>query len=92
VTIGWHRSTGAKVTQQRVVPLAVRARHQQNDEEPIFDFSGPAMFTAIAEAAVRDDLLDRAIAINLPNVPTEHRRSEAEIEIEIEISGAWPAS
>jgi hypothetical protein len=71
-----------------VVPLAVRARHQQNDEETLFDFSRPAVFTAIVEAAVRGDLLDRAITINLPNIPTEHRRSEAEIETES--TAAWP--
>jgi hypothetical protein len=60
----------------------------ENDEETLFDFSRPAVFTAIVEAAVRGDLLDRAITINLPNIPTEHRRSETEIEAEF--AAAWP--
>lgn len=62
--------------------------HYENDEETLFDFTRPIVFTAITEAAVRGDLLDRALAIGLP--PVTKRRTEADIESAF--LKIWPAT
>lgn len=60
----------------------------ENDEETLFDFTRPIIFTAIVEAAVRGDLLDRALTVNLP--PVEKRRTEADIESAF--LSTWPGT
>ena len=50
-----------------------------NDEEVLFDAMRPVLLNGIEELATRGDLLDRAIVLNLPTIPEDRRRSEAEI-------------
>ena len=53
-----------------------------NDEEQIYFLKRPQVFTAIPEAARRDDLVSRLIAITPPPLPTFGRRTEAEFAAE----------
>jgi putative DNA primase/helicase len=53
-----------------------------NDEEVIYFLKRAQVFTAIPEAAVRADLVDRSISITLPQLPKFNRRTEAEFEAE----------
>lgn len=46
-------------------------------EETIFDAQRPALMTGIEELVVRGDLLDRAIIISLPRIPTSARQTES---------------
>jgi hypothetical protein len=59
-----------------------------DDDETVFDVRRPVILNGIEDVAVRSDLLDRAIVIELPRVPDERRRTEAEIDAEF--VGAWP--
>lgn len=60
----------------------------ENDEETLFDYMRPSVFTAIVEAAVRGDLLDRTLTVNLPPVAT--RRTETDLEAAF--LNIWPAT
>ena len=57
-----------------------------NDEEVLFDAMRPVLLNGIEELATRGDLLDRAIVLNLPTIPEDGRRSEAEIWRDFEAS------
>lgn len=50
----------------------------ENDEETIFDSMRPAILTGIEELANRSDLLDRSLILQLPRIPDDRRRTEAE--------------
>jgi hypothetical protein len=47
-----------------------------DDEEIIFEAKRPVILTGIEELAVRGDLLDRALIIDLPHIPEKHYQSE----------------
>jgi hypothetical protein len=55
-----------------------------NDEEVLFDAKRPILLNGIEELATRSDLLERAIVLNLPSIPEEKRRTEAEFWREFE--------
>jgi hypothetical protein len=55
-----------------------------DDEEILFDAMRPIILNGITELATRADLLDRALVINLPTIPDEKRRTEAELWGEFE--------
>lgn len=55
-----------------------------NDEEVLFDAKRPILLNGIEELATRSDLLERAIILNLPSIPEESRRTEAEFWQEFE--------
>lgn len=50
----------------------------EDAEEMIFDAMRPVILTGIEELATRGDLLDRSLLVNLPNIPDERRRQEAD--------------
>lgn len=61
------------------------ARQLYSDAEPVvFEFTRPTIVTSIEELAVRGDLSDRTVAVNLSRIPDSARRSEAELSEEIE--------
>jgi hypothetical protein len=55
-------------------------RLYSNNEERILEAKRPAIWTGINEVATRGDLVDRTISIELPTVPEEARKQEAEVE------------
>lgn len=55
-----------------------------NNDEVIFDAMRPVMLNGIEELATRSDLLDRALVLNLPTIPEDRRRSEADVWGEFE--------
>ncbi|VVM07591.1 DUF3854 domain-containing protein [Methylacidimicrobium tartarophylax] len=55
-------------------------RLYSNNEERVLDAKRPAMWTGINEVAMRGDLVDRTISIELPSVPEESRKQESEVE------------
>ncbi len=55
-----------------------------NDEEVLFDAKRPILLNGIEELATRSDLLERAIVLNLPSIPEERRRTEAEFRRDFE--------
>jgi hypothetical protein len=55
-----------------------------NDEEVIFELQRPAILNGIGELVTRSDLLDRSVLLQLPAVPDERRRTEAEFWAEFE--------
>ena len=56
------------------------ARELYSDsEEVLFEATRPVILNGITDVATRPDLLDRAILVNLPRIPAEERRSEAEL-------------
>ncbi len=55
-----------------------------NDEETLFDAMRPVLLNGIEELATRSDLLDRALVLNLPTIPTHKRRTEADVWCEFE--------
>lgn len=57
-----------------------------NNEEVLFDAMRPVLLNGIEELATRSDLLDRALVLNLPAIPEERRRSEADVWREFEAS------
>jgi hypothetical protein len=52
-----------------------------DDEETIFDAKRPAILTGIEDLATRGDLLDRALIIDLPRIPEDARKPEAQFLI-----------
>jgi hypothetical protein len=55
-----------------------------NDEEVLFDAMRPVVLNGIEELATRSDLLDRSMVLNLPTIPEDKRRPEAEVWREFE--------
>jgi hypothetical protein len=56
------------------------ARELYSDsEEVLFEATRPVILNGITDVATRPDLLDRALLVNLPRIPAEERRSEAEL-------------
>jgi hypothetical protein len=55
-----------------------------DDEEKIFSALRPIILNGIEEIATRSDLLDRCILIELPMIPNEKRRAEADFWREFE--------
>jgi hypothetical protein len=56
-----------------------RRTHYQNREETIFDAARPILMNGIGQAAVRADLLDRAVLVELPPVPVSRRRLSRDV-------------
>jgi hypothetical protein len=50
-----------------------------DQDEVIFTSQRPVLLTSIEEVTTRSDLLDRSMIIQLPAIPEEQRRSEAEL-------------
>ncbi|MGA7743965.1 MAG: ATP-binding protein [Polyangia bacterium] len=50
-----------------------------NSEEAIFNAQRPVILTAIEEVAIRGDLIDRCISVELQPIPEAGRRTESEI-------------
>ncbi|MDA8204261.1 MAG: hypothetical protein M0Z49_16195 [Chloroflexi bacterium] len=50
-----------------------------DDEEEVFDLRRPVILNGIDDLATRSDLLDRAIVVELPRIPEEARREEAQL-------------
>ena len=63
--------------------LATR-RLYTDDEEEIFDATRPSVLNAIEAVVNRPDLVDRALIVELPQIPDERRRPEKEILAEFE--------
>lgn len=64
---------------------AFGARQLYTDsEETLIEASRPVILTSIAEIATRPDLLDRCIVIQLPPIPANKRRTEADLFGEFE--------
>jgi hypothetical protein len=59
-----------------------------DDEEKIFSALRPVILNGIEEIATRSDLLDRCILLELPMIPKEKRRNEADFWREFE--EMWP--
>jgi hypothetical protein len=59
-----------------------------DDEEKIFSALRPVILNGIEEIATRSDLLDRSILLELPMIPKEKRRNEADFWREFE--KVWP--
>jgi hypothetical protein len=59
-----------------------------DDEEKIFSALRPVILNGIEEIATRSDLLDRCILLELPTIPKEKRRNEADFWQEFE--QVWP--
>ena len=55
-----------------------------DDEEKIFSALRPVILNGIEEIATRSDLLDRCILLELPMIPKEKRRNEADFWREFE--------
>lgn len=49
-----------------------------NDQEILFDAKRPVLLNGIDDLGTRGDILDRAISLNLPEIPKANRRSERE--------------
>jgi hypothetical protein len=56
----------------------------ENDEETLFMAMRPIIINGIEELTTRSDLLDRSVIVNLPTIPPEKRRTEAEVWREFE--------
>ncbi len=50
----------------------------ENDEETIFDATRPTILNGIEDVITRNDLIDRALLVNLPSIPAHQRRPESE--------------
>jgi hypothetical protein len=55
-------------------------------EEVLLDAQRPVLLTAICEVATASDLLDRCITVTLPPIPSERRKTEAEIALLVRIA------
>jgi hypothetical protein len=55
-----------------------------DDGEVLFDAMRPVVLTGIEEFVTRGDLLDRAVIVNLPEIPEGHRRPEAALWAQFE--------
>ena len=53
-------------------------------EEVLIDAQRPVMLTGIEDLAIRDDLRDRTVTLELPPIPDERRRTEKELWQEFE--------
>ena len=51
----------------------------ENDEETLFMAMRPIILNGIEELTTRSDLLDRAVIVHLPPIPSDRRKSEAEV-------------
>lgn len=56
----------------------------ENDEETIFDATRPILLTGIDDLAWRSDLLERALIVRLLSIPSDRRRTEADLVQEFE--------
>jgi hypothetical protein len=56
----------------------------ENDEETLFMAMRPIIVNGIEELTTRSDLLDRSVMINLPAIPPDKRKTEAEVWQEFE--------
>jgi hypothetical protein len=56
----------------------------ENDEETLFMAMRPIIINGIEELTTRSDLLDRSVIINLPAIPPDRRKTEAEVWREFE--------
>jgi hypothetical protein len=56
-----------------------RRTHYQNRDETIFEAARPILMNGIGQAAVRADLLDRAVLVELPHVPANRRRRSRDV-------------
>jgi hypothetical protein len=52
-------------------------RTYTDDEEVLFDATRPIIITGIEELATRGDVLDRALVLHLPAIPSARRQTEA---------------
>jgi hypothetical protein len=59
--------------------FSTRALYSDN-EEIIFEATRPVILNGIEELAVRGDLLDRSIIVELPRIEDHHRRPEAALK------------
>ena len=55
-----------------------------NDEEAIFDAARPIAVNGIDDLSGRPDLLSRAVAVTLPTIEPERRRTEAALRVEFD--------
>jgi hypothetical protein len=55
-----------------------------DSDEAIFDVQRPVILNGIEEPVTRADLLDRALLIQLPTIPEERRRLDADVRCELE--------
>ena len=55
----------------------------ENDEETIFEAMRPTILNGIAEPGTQSDLLDRCVILQLPKIPEERRRTEADFWREV---------
>jgi hypothetical protein len=55
-------------------------RLYSDSEETIFDVERPIIVNGIDEVIGRSDLIDRAVALHLPTIPTDKRRTREELE------------
>jgi hypothetical protein len=53
-------------------------------DEVVFEAQRPVLLTGIEELATRSDLLDRSVILQLPTIPEEKYRTEAELWAEFE--------
>lgn len=56
----------------------------ENDEETLFDAMRPVALNGITDVATRPDLLDRAVVVELPQIPDEDRKDEKKLWEEFE--------
>lgn len=50
-----------------------------NDDESLFDFKRPMIINGIGDLATRPDLLERALAIQCPGIPSHSKRRERDV-------------
>jgi hypothetical protein len=55
-----------------------------DDEEMLFDAQRPIILNGIAAVGARPDLLERSLLIELPTIPDEQRRTEADLFAEFD--------
>lgn len=55
-----------------------------DDEQALFDYKRPVILTGITEVITRNDLLDRAILLDLPKIEPEGRKDEKTLLTEFE--------
>jgi hypothetical protein len=61
-----------------------RRRLHTDDDEILFDAVRPILLTSVSDVIARSDLADRAILIELPRIPEEQRRPEADFNAAFE--------
>ncbi|NCJ05169.1 hypothetical protein GS597_01270 [Synechococcales cyanobacterium C] len=55
-----------------------------DDDETTFELTRPQIITAIDHVVAKDDLSDRLITVNLPEISPEKRRTKADVDAEVE--------